>query len=125
MSPLQFELAVGKFPYPFPKDVDIFKQLELVVEGRPPRVPDSVPISVELRDFIHRWCISNTQFPFHHLSLSLSLSLAHSLTKEVSNRPKFHQLLDDPFIKRTEAESIDIGPWFRDILEREHSSASH
>ena len=44
---------------------------------------------------------------------------ARSLTKEVSNRPKFHQLMDDPFIKRTEREDTDVGAWFRDILERE------
>ena len=52
---LQYELAVGRFPYPVAKDVDVFKQLELVVEGAPPRVPDTAPLTPTLRDFIHKW----------------------------------------------------------------------
>ena len=52
---LQYELAVGTFPYPAAKEVDVFKQLEMVVEGRAPRVPDSTPLSDTLTDFIHKW----------------------------------------------------------------------
>ena len=49
----------------------------------------------------------------------LMISLPHSLTKEVEHRPKFQQLLEDPFIKKTEAEQTDIGVWFRTILDKE------
>ena len=76
LNPVQFELAVGQFPYPFPKDVDIFKQLELVVKGRPPRVPDSAPVSPELRNFIHRWCVCDNHDNII-VTLSLSIYLLH------------------------------------------------
>ena len=66
---------MGQFPYPFPKDVDIFKQLELVVKGRPPHVPDSAPLSTELRNFIHRWWVCV------FLSLVLFVESMNSLNK--------------------------------------------
>ena len=50
---LQYELAVGSFPYPVWKNM--FEQLKSVVDGEAPRVPDDLPLSGEFKDFIHKW----------------------------------------------------------------------
>ena len=50
---VQYELALGKFPYPAWKSV--FDQLKSVVQGEPPRVPGDSPFSEEFKDFVHLW----------------------------------------------------------------------
>ena len=50
---LQYELALGQFPYPTWKNV--FEQLRYVVEGEPPKVPADAEFSSEFKEFIHLW----------------------------------------------------------------------
>ena len=50
---LQYELALGQFPYPTWKNV--FEQLKYVVEGEPPKVPADAKFSTEFKEFIHLW----------------------------------------------------------------------
>ena len=49
----QYELALGKFPYPAWKNV--FDQLKTVVEGEAPKVPADLDFSQEFKDFVHLW----------------------------------------------------------------------
>ena len=52
-APAQYELAVGKFPYP--PWVNVFDQLKTVVEGSPPRISKDVGLSENFTDFVHQW----------------------------------------------------------------------
>ncbi len=49
----QYELALGRFPYPAWKNV--FEQLKTVVEGDAPRLNDEDVFSPEFKDFLHLW----------------------------------------------------------------------
>lgn len=89
-----YELALGQFPYPTWKNV--FEQLRYVVEGEPPKVPADAEFSSEFKEFIHL-----------------------CLTKKVQERPKYDVLVEHPFIKMTEQLDVDVGAWYRDILDRE------
>ena len=53
-----------------------------------------------------------------HLLRSFLLS-SDSLTKKVQERPKYEILVEHPFIKMTEQLEVDVGAWYRDILDRE------
>jgi len=48
------ELALGEFPYK--KWSNIFEQLNAVVNGEPPRLPND-RFSPELQDFVARWYV--------------------------------------------------------------------
>jgi len=48
------ELALGEFPYK--KWSNIFEQLNAVVNGEPPRLPQD-RYSQELQDFVARWYV--------------------------------------------------------------------
>lgn len=50
---MQYELAVGRFPYP--SWANVFDQLKTVVEGDPPRIPPDVELSEDFVDFVHQW----------------------------------------------------------------------
>ena len=54
-SPLQYELALGQYPYPTMKDTNIFERLKYVVEGEPPKVPADANFSADFKDFLHQW----------------------------------------------------------------------
>ena len=49
----QLELALGSFPYG--KWTTIFDQLNAVVNGEPPRLPEDGRFSKELHDFAAAW----------------------------------------------------------------------
>ena len=53
--PLQYELAVGQFPYPVWKNM--FEQLKSVVDGEAPRVPANLSLSPEFTDYLHLWWV--------------------------------------------------------------------
>ena len=42
-----------------------------------------------------------------------------SLTEKVQERPKYDVLVEHPFIKMTKQLDVDVGAWYRDILDRE------
>ena len=70
-----YELAVGKSPYAnCSTDFDI---LTNIVKMPPPKLPEDMEFSQELRDF-----------------------LAACLTKDYRQRPKYKQLIEHDFIKR-------------------------
>ena len=50
---LQYELAVGKFPYPPYRN--LFEQMKLVLDGPAPQLPDDRNFSEDLRDFVSKW----------------------------------------------------------------------
>ena len=41
----------------------------------------------------------------------------YSLEKDVNKRPKYDDLLKQPFILTSEAEDTDIGVWYRVVME--------
>ena len=53
-SLLQYELAVGQYPYPL-KNLNDFERLKCVVEGEPPKVPADASFSEKFKDFLHLW----------------------------------------------------------------------
>ena len=48
-------------------------------------------------------------------------SLFFSLTHKVENRPKFHELVQHPYIKKIELEEVAVGEWYQGILEKEQT----
>lgn len=50
---LKVEMSLGKFPYG--KLSNIFEQLNAVVNGPPPQLPDDGRFSKELQDFATAW----------------------------------------------------------------------
>lgn len=51
----QMELATGKFPYP--KWKSVFDQLQQVVQGSAPRLPNDKTFSDEFVNFINKWYV--------------------------------------------------------------------
>eukprot|EP00128_Syssomonas_multiformis_P018141 Colp12_sorted_trinity150504_noHs@12349 len=94
------EMAVGRFPIPPEpegaatgepvkvKPLAIFELLEYIVNEPPPSLPLHMQFSDEFRDFINK-----------------------CLIKEPADRPTPRKLLDHPFIKRAEAEQVDVAKW--------------
>ncbi|XP_076458593.1 dual specificity mitogen-activated protein kinase kinase 4-like isoform X1 [Babylonia areolata] len=87
------ELATGRFPYP--KWVSVFDQLQQVVQGVAPRLPHDKTFSDEFVTFINK-----------------------CLTKDEKQRPKYKQLLDDPFIKLYEELEVDVASYVCDVLDK-------
>ncbi|RMX38310.1 hypothetical protein pdam_00010930 [Pocillopora damicornis] len=90
---MAIELATGKFPYP--KWKSVFDQLTQVVKGDPPRLTnkDGGNFSDEMLAFTNV-----------------------CLTKDVTRRPKYRELLKHPFILRYEEKQVDVGSWLSRIL---------
>uniref|UniRef100_A0A0K8TKN2 mitogen-activated protein kinase kinase n=1 Tax=Tabanus bromius TaxID=304241 RepID=A0A0K8TKN2_TABBR len=89
------EVATGTFPYR--RWDSVFEQLCQVVQGDPPRLHTSyngMEFSQEFVDFV------NT-----------------CLIKEESERPKYRELLELPFIKRGERSHTDVAAYVCDVLE--------
>lgn len=47
--------------------------------------------------------------------------ITYSLTHSVEKRPKFRDLVEDPFIKDIEKEEVDVAGWYATILEKEQA----
>ena len=45
--------------------------------------------------------------------------MSFSLTKDVDQRPKFHDLIEHPYIKEVEAMVVDVAGWYADVLKQE------
>jgi len=85
------EVATGRFPYP--RWSSVFEQLCQVVQGDPPRLQTSNNFSPNFVNFV------NT-----------------CLIKEENQRPKYNKLLEHPFIKRSDAESVDVASYISEIM---------
>lgn len=84
------ELATGAYPY---KDCKTdFEVLTKVLDSDPPSLPDNQGFSDEFRDFV-KGC----------------------LTKDYRQRPKYHQLLQHPFLNYDESLRVDVPEWFHRI----------
>ncbi|XP_001949896.2 dual specificity mitogen-activated protein kinase kinase 4 isoform X4 [Acyrthosiphon pisum] len=85
------EVATGRFPYP--RWSSVFEQLCQVVQGDPPRLQASNNFSPNFVNFV------NT-----------------CLIKEENQRPKYNKLLEHIFIKRSDADSVDVASYISEIM---------
>uniref|UniRef100_A0A672YIZ4 mitogen-activated protein kinase kinase n=1 Tax=Sphaeramia orbicularis TaxID=375764 RepID=A0A672YIZ4_9TELE len=96
-----YELATGRFPYP--KWNSVFDQLTQVVRGDPPQLSNS-----DERRFSPKF-----------------ISFVNvCLTKDESKRPKYKELLRDPFIQMYEERSVDVAGYVCRILDQMPPSPS-
>ena len=54
MCVLQYEIAMGEFPYPLKSLRSIFGLIQMVVNGEPPRLHDD-RFNDDFKDFITQW----------------------------------------------------------------------
>ncbi len=47
-----------------------------------------------------------------------------SLSKSVSDRPKYSTLVEHPLIQKAEVDDFDLGAWYLDLLDREQAVAT-
>ncbi|XP_076031647.1 dual specificity mitogen-activated protein kinase kinase 4-like isoform X3 [Oratosquilla oratoria] len=90
------ELATGSFPYP--KWNSVFEQLTQVVQGEPPRLSLNENGNTFSQEFVN---FVNT-----------------CLIKDEGARPKYKQLLDHEFVRRADADSVDVATYVRSVLDR-------
>uniref|UniRef100_A0A8C2WWT8 mitogen-activated protein kinase kinase n=1 Tax=Cyclopterus lumpus TaxID=8103 RepID=A0A8C2WWT8_CYCLU len=96
-----YELATGRFPYP--KWNSVFDQLTQVVRGDPPQLSNS-----EERRFSPKF-----------------ISFVNvCLTKDESKRPKYKELLKDPFIQMYEERSVDVASYVCRLMDQMPASPS-
>ncbi|KAA8585515.1 hypothetical protein FQN60_004209, partial [Etheostoma spectabile] len=96
-----YELATGRFPYP--KWNSVFDQLTQVVRGDPPQLSNS-----DERRFSPKF-----------------ISFVNvCLTKDESKRPKYKELLKDPFIQMYEERSVDVASYVCRLMDQMPASPS-
>lgn len=91
-----YELATGSFPYP--KWKSVFEQLTQVVQGDPPRLSPTE---------------NGNSFTYEFVSF-----VNTCLIKDETQRPKYNKLLEDPFIMRSDSESVDVAGYVCQILDQ-------
>jgi len=84
------ELTLGTFPYG--KWSTIFEQLNAVVNGPPPKLPDDGRHSQELREFA-----------------------GACLMKDDRRRPNYQQLQEYAFFKKYDQASVDVAAWYQSV----------
>lgn len=89
------EIATGYFPYP--KWNSVFEQLYQVVQGDPPRLSPNENGNHFTMDFVN---FVNT-----------------CLIKEETQRPKYNKLLEHPFIRKAEEDTIDVAAYISGVLD--------
>jgi mitogen-activated protein kinase kinase 7 len=87
------ELATGVFPYKGCKTD--FEVLTRVLESDPPSLPSDQGFSADFQKFVHK-----------------------CLTKDHRFRPKYKELLEQPFITYYERTPIDVAAWFRSVADQ-------
>ncbi|CAG8550682.1 11139_t:CDS:2 [Ambispora leptoticha] len=93
------ELGTGKYPYPTPdKTTGILAQLNAIVEGDPPSLPDD-KFSEDCRDFV-----------------------AQCLNKNPKARPTYGELLDHPFLQKYEEIEVDMKSWVEQAYNERQDS---
>lgn len=93
-----YEVAVGKFPYPPVKNM--YQRISAVKFEPSPTLP------------------TDRKFPpdFHNF-------VTICLTKNYHDRPKYGTLISHEYIRRMESENINIGEWYKGVLERAPSDS--
>jgi len=86
------EFAVGHYPYPPETYSNVFAQLQAIVHGDPPSLPNGY--SRQADDFV-----------------------ARCLRKDANKRPSYGQLLEHPFLKDEPTLDIDMVGWVKSALE--------
>uniref|UniRef100_A0A915E016 Uncharacterized protein n=1 Tax=Ditylenchus dipsaci TaxID=166011 RepID=A0A915E016_9BILA len=81
------QLAAGQFPYQSSTPFELMVQIR---EEQPPLLSPSNGFSQEFCDFIK-----------------------DCLQKDMAERPKFKDLMDKPFLVRSQAETTDVGQWYQ------------
>ncbi|KAG5277765.1 hypothetical protein AALO_G00091140 [Alosa alosa] len=99
------ELATGQFPYKNCKTD--FEVLTKVLQEDPPVLPLSMGFS--------------PHFQSQDKKTGGSLTC---LTKDHRKRPKYHKLLEHPFIRRYEVLDVEVAAWFQEVMERTESPRS-
>ncbi|CAL7948680.1 dual specificity mitogen-activated protein kinase kinase 4 [Xylocopa sonorina] len=89
------EIATGYFPYP--KWNSVFEQLYQVVQGDPPRLSPNENGNHFTMDFVN---FVNT-----------------CLIKEETQRPKYNKLLEHPFIRKAEEDTVDVSAYISSVLD--------
>ncbi|VEN49879.1 unnamed protein product [Callosobruchus maculatus] len=89
------EVATGHFPYK--RWSSVFDQLDEVVNGEPPRLTTNHNANTFTAEFVH---FVNT-----------------CLIKQETQRPKYKQLLQDPFILRAQKEEVDVASYVAEIMD--------
>lgn len=85
------EFTIGHYPYPPETYSNVFAQLQAIVHGDPPGLPDGY--SKEADDFV-----------------------ARCLHKDANKRPSYGQLLQHPFLADEPTMDIDMAGWVKEAL---------
>lgn len=88
-----YEIATGKFPYPSKK---MYETISSIKFNPPPTLPSDKKFSSDFSEFV-----------------------AICLTKDYHERPKYVTLLSHEYVRRIEKVQVDIGQWYKDVIERE------
>lgn len=86
------EFAIGHYPYPPETYSNVFAQLQAIVHGDPPSLPDGY--SHQADDFV-----------------------AQCLRKEARWRPTYAELQQHPFLQADAARDVDLAGWVTQALE--------
>lgn len=86
------EFVIGRYPYPPETYSNVFAQLQAIVHGDPPALPDGY--SADADDFV-----------------------AQCLRKEASRRPTYGELQEHPFLKADSEREVDLATWVCSALD--------
>lgn len=86
-------MSHGKYPYPADQYDSLFAQLNAIVQGDPPSMPDHY--SLDAKDFI-RLC----------------------LNKDPKGRPGYKECLEHPWLVKWESETVPVAEWVAQALQR-------
>ncbi|MBW0543726.1 hypothetical protein O181_083441 [Austropuccinia psidii MF-1] len=95
------EFAIGHYPYPPETYSNIFAQLNEIVHGQSPELPNQI-YSESARDFV-RQC----------------------LRKDPKERPTYNELLEHPFLINSTENNVDMIEWVANALEQVQSKKSN
>lgn len=91
---MQYELAVGKSPYP--EFETPFQRIEYIVDKEAPQLTSEADVDKDCCDFINHWYVprdstlGRVMLSTKHYPLMVSLL---SLTKDVEKRPRYPEIL--------------------------------
>ncbi|CAH7667216.1 kinase-like domain-containing protein [Phakopsora pachyrhizi] len=88
------EFAIGHYPYPPETYSNIFAQLNEIVHGEAPRLPEDI-YSPEAQDFVCK-----------------------CLRKDAKERPSYNELLDHYFLRKFKEHQVDMVQWVQLALDQ-------
>ena len=114
------ELAIGKYPYPPEVFSSPLAQLQAIVHGEPPTLPET--FSADARDFVAQWSVSirRSRHPQSAVADNLPSPFvpSHSLKKSPKERPTYSELLKHPFLVADVGREVDMASWVAESLAR-------